>query len=328
MTYTFISYSHTDKEYAHKLADALQVEMLSAWIDDRIDYGSQWPHVIQEQLDNCGAFIVIMSPRSYQSAWVQNELSRAQRKRKPIFPLLLEGDPWLSVEATQYVDVRDGQLPARGFYNGIALHVPRRTEREILADYMAKIQFFADNIDDGYGKIGFDILRENVATFNRTLDLSTARLRKSMTNKETKPIEEQVDQAYITFSGDLQNFADNAHSLIPELQQNWRNFRKHTFAYFSVGKTSELVSKESIFKFRASIREMLTSTSELTYELSQKNYALENLPRDQEGRVIMAGAAATIALHEYAEELKIGTRYLVEIIKLLDETLDTFDNEK
>jgi hypothetical protein len=126
--YVFISYNHQDKEYAHTLAEALEQEGISAWIDDRIDYGTQWPRVIEQYLDDCGAFIVIMTPRSYQSDWVQNELNRAKRKGKPIFPLYLEGDePWLSVETTQYVDVTDGRLPPPDFYERLAQFIPRRT---------------------------------------------------------------------------------------------------------------------------------------------------------------------------------------------------------
>lgn len=127
MSYIFISYSHTDSGYAHKLAAALEHNGFLPWVDDRIDYGSQWPRVIQEQLDGCAAFIVIMTPRAYASDWVQNELNRAKRKRKPIIPLLLEGDePWLSVEAIQYLDVRGGMLPPPRFYERLAQLVPRR----------------------------------------------------------------------------------------------------------------------------------------------------------------------------------------------------------
>jgi hypothetical protein len=126
MAYVFVSYSHIDSEYAHKLADELRKELIEAWIDDRIDYGSKWPHVIQENLDNCSAFIVIMTPRAYESEWVQNELSRAQRKGKPIFPLLLEGDNWLSVEARQFVDVRNGNLPPIDFYERLKKFVPQQ----------------------------------------------------------------------------------------------------------------------------------------------------------------------------------------------------------
>lgn len=118
MSHVFISYSHKDMDYAYKLAKTLQAKGLDVWIDARIDYGSQWPHEIQKQLDTCGAFILVMTPRSFASEWVQSELQRAKRKLKPIFPLLLEGEePWLSVESTQFYDVRGGKFPDAKFYS-------------------------------------------------------------------------------------------------------------------------------------------------------------------------------------------------------------------
>jgi hypothetical protein len=126
MAHIFISYSHKDTEYAHKLADVLQSEGFDIWIDARLDYGSQWPMEIQRQLDDCSAFILIMSPRAYQSEWVQSELSRAKRKNKPIFPLLLEGDePWLSVESTQYYDVHENKIPDNKFFSALGRVVSR-----------------------------------------------------------------------------------------------------------------------------------------------------------------------------------------------------------
>jgi Tol biopolymer transport system component len=120
MGHVFISYSHKDTKYAHGLADSLQKMGMDVWIDERLDYGSQWPHEIQKQLDSCDAFILVMSPRSFASEWVQSELQRAKRKLKPVFPLLLEGEePWLSVESTQYYDVRDKKLPDNRFYSAL-----------------------------------------------------------------------------------------------------------------------------------------------------------------------------------------------------------------
>jgi formylglycine-generating enzyme required for sulfatase activity len=120
MAHIFISYSHKDTEYAHALAQNLQGMGFDVWIDERLDYGSQWPQELQKQLDSCSAFILIMSPRSYNSEWVQSELQRARRKMKPIFPLLLEGDePWLSVESTQYYDVRGELYPDTKFYTAL-----------------------------------------------------------------------------------------------------------------------------------------------------------------------------------------------------------------
>jgi formylglycine-generating enzyme required for sulfatase activity len=120
MSHIFISYSHKDTVYAHGLAKTLYDDGFEIWIDERLDYGSQWPQEIQKQLDSCSAFIVIMSPRSFASEWVQSELQRAKRKNIPIFPLLLEGDePWLSVESTQYFDVRGNVFPDSKFYTAM-----------------------------------------------------------------------------------------------------------------------------------------------------------------------------------------------------------------
>jgi formylglycine-generating enzyme required for sulfatase activity len=61
-----------------------------------------------------------MTPRAFASEWVQNELQRARRKSKPVFPILLEGDePWLSVESRQFYDVRGGELPDERFYSAL-----------------------------------------------------------------------------------------------------------------------------------------------------------------------------------------------------------------
>jgi len=128
MGHIFISYSHKDTEYAHTLAEHLHSMSFPVWIDDRLDYGSQWPREIQKQLDSCDAFILIMSPRSFDSEWVLSELQRAKRKAKPVFPLLLEGDEsWLSVESTQYYDVRNRSLPDDEFYADLKQAVSART---------------------------------------------------------------------------------------------------------------------------------------------------------------------------------------------------------
>jgi hypothetical protein len=117
----FISYSRQDWGYAHKLADTLKANKFSVWIDDRnIDCGAPFIKEIEDHLDGCRAFIVIMTPRSKESRWVQRELIRASRKGKPIFPLLLEGEePWLLLEDLQLLDVRRGQLPPSNIFHGL-----------------------------------------------------------------------------------------------------------------------------------------------------------------------------------------------------------------
>ncbi len=124
MTKAFISYSHKDKEYAYKLADELARWGIEPWIDGRIDYGTQWPRVIEQNLNDCDSFILIMTPNSKGSDWVHNELTYAQSEKKQIFPLLLEGKTWLPVASIQHVDVRGGVLPPESFFKMLGGLVP------------------------------------------------------------------------------------------------------------------------------------------------------------------------------------------------------------
>jgi len=125
MGYIFISYSHKDKDYVHKLHEALQKEGFDAWIDDRIDYGDEWMKVIQKHIDESDAFVIVMSKNSFESDMVQNETARARDKKKPIFPILLDGENWLIVQAKQYVDVSDGSLPPEKFHERLSHHSSR-----------------------------------------------------------------------------------------------------------------------------------------------------------------------------------------------------------
>lgn len=116
MSYIFISYSHTDKEYVHKLHQHLFEHNFDSWIDDRIDYGSRWSREVERRIRECSAFVLIMSSNSKESEWVENELYLARELDKPIYTLLLEGEPWWSLRTIQYLDVRKGEMPPAKFY--------------------------------------------------------------------------------------------------------------------------------------------------------------------------------------------------------------------
>ncbi len=120
MGYIFISYSHKDRDYVHRLQDALQTEGFEVWIDDRIDYGDEWPMVIQDRLDGCDAFIVVATENSYKSNGFKKKSHVRRRINKPFFPLLLSGNPWLFIDSTQYVDVKDKSLPPERFYKRLS----------------------------------------------------------------------------------------------------------------------------------------------------------------------------------------------------------------
>lgn len=124
MSHIFISYSRQDQDYVTQLAQVLESHRLPVGLDDRINYGNEWPREIQRHLDACLAFVLVMSPRSRESTWVNNELARAIRLKKPIFPLWLEGDLWFEVEAYQAVDVRRKNIPPVRFFNDLRPYFP------------------------------------------------------------------------------------------------------------------------------------------------------------------------------------------------------------
>lgn len=124
MAHVFISYSKKNRGYARKLADSLLARGFDVWMDDRIDYGRNWERVIFQAIEQCAAFVVIMTPEAYSSDWVLRECQYADKRRKPTFPILLEGEEFPRYGPTQYADVRDGSLPPEEFYEHITEVVP------------------------------------------------------------------------------------------------------------------------------------------------------------------------------------------------------------
>jgi hypothetical protein len=119
----FISYSRKDQNYVKNLISAFDARGLSVWLDDRIDYGSAWQQVIEKHLRACQVFVLVMTPRALESHWVQCELSCALDLKKPIFPLLLEGERWFSVAAIQVVDVKGGAIPPDRFFQAVSASI-------------------------------------------------------------------------------------------------------------------------------------------------------------------------------------------------------------
>ena len=126
MSHVFISYSKKNKSYALKLADYLITSGFDVWIDDRIDYGAAWEDAIQKAIEDCAAFIVIMSTDSRKSQWVRAECEYAAQNGKLAFPLLLEGSVFFRFVSVQYVNVTDGSLPPEAFLQELAEHAPRK----------------------------------------------------------------------------------------------------------------------------------------------------------------------------------------------------------
>jgi TIR domain len=115
MANVFISYSRRDGAYVDELVAFLQANDVPAWADKEIHHGDHWEDVIVTQIDECAAFVPVMTPEAWASPWVRNEVGRARLKEKPILPLLRSGDHFFGLSHLEAEDVTGGQLPTDAF---------------------------------------------------------------------------------------------------------------------------------------------------------------------------------------------------------------------
>lgn len=125
MSHIFISYSREDYDYTRKLADHLMKAGFDVWIDDRIEVGDDWWDKIDVAINDCSAFIVVMSSSAKNSRWVKREVLLAEKRNKPAFPLLLQGEHWSIFVDTEYLDIRNKEMPPPEFEVNLSKIVPR-----------------------------------------------------------------------------------------------------------------------------------------------------------------------------------------------------------
>jgi len=121
--YVFISYAHADAAYVKVLVAALDAAGVPWWYDERLESGDRFGRVLAERIDGCAAFVLVMSPDAAASAYVAKELRRAQHARRPIYPLLLAGDPLPAVADRHYVSVAGAVPPPASLIDALQARV-------------------------------------------------------------------------------------------------------------------------------------------------------------------------------------------------------------
>ena len=90
----FLSYSSLDSSFAKKVAQLLRRHRITVWHSESDIVGAQqWYDAIGEALRRCDWFVVLLSPNSIRSVWVERELTFAlkqQRYNKRIVPVVFE----------------------------------------------------------------------------------------------------------------------------------------------------------------------------------------------------------------------------------------------
>ena len=94
MSDLFISYSRKDKEFVHKLHDALAAQKRDVWVDfEDIPLASEWRDEIFTGIEAANSFVFVISPDSAASAVCGEEVNHAVTCKKRIVPILYrEGD--------------------------------------------------------------------------------------------------------------------------------------------------------------------------------------------------------------------------------------------
>ncbi len=89
MPAVFISYSRTDKDFVHRLHDALGSRGYEVWVDwEDIPPSAEWFEEIRAGVAGADGFVYVISPDSVASEVCSRELQNALEQRKRIVPVL------------------------------------------------------------------------------------------------------------------------------------------------------------------------------------------------------------------------------------------------
>ena len=111
----FLSYAQNDQDFVRRLTDTLnQGDADLLLTDANVAPGSAYTEVVAERLNRCTAVIAVLSPGYFACSQCQDELARAKRLNKQIFPLqigtLLAAQVWpLSLQRIEVSDFSQWQ---------------------------------------------------------------------------------------------------------------------------------------------------------------------------------------------------------------------------
>jgi hypothetical protein len=113
MSYLFISYSRENRELVERLRQELEQAGLSIWIDkEDLKVGSvNWEQVLRDAIEGASSVLVMVSPSSRRSPYVNAEIAVAKSAKKTIYPCFIEGESWVDsapfeLIMTQGLDLR------------------------------------------------------------------------------------------------------------------------------------------------------------------------------------------------------------------------------
>lgn len=87
----FISYSSKDREFVRRITEELERMGVGYWkAPEMIPAGSSYAREIPLAIQNCDVFLLVLSPTSQDSIWVEKEIDSAICNRKKIIPFQIQ----------------------------------------------------------------------------------------------------------------------------------------------------------------------------------------------------------------------------------------------
>lgn len=88
--YVFVSYSRKDKQAAYPIIEQMVKDGYRVWFDEGLDSGSEWVETVAKRINDCAAYVALISNRAVNSHTCRQEINFAVKKRKQFLSVMLE----------------------------------------------------------------------------------------------------------------------------------------------------------------------------------------------------------------------------------------------
>ncbi len=105
--HAFLSYSHRDAQIMRRVHSDLEQAGLNIWTDESLVPGTlSWKNAIEDAIQNSLTLVVLLSPDSKHSDWVEKEVEYATACHVKILPILVRGDDEISAIPFELINVQ------------------------------------------------------------------------------------------------------------------------------------------------------------------------------------------------------------------------------